>query len=60
MIERSYLFFMEEGEEVMADKGFTFKDMMEKKGRTLNIPNFRSPSNQFTTQEVLDTRKLRN
>lgn len=42
----------------MADKGFTIKDMLEKKGCTLNIPPFRSSSNQFTTQEVLNTQEI--
>ena len=43
MIEKSLLLDMlEEGDGVMADKGFTIADMLEKKGCTLNIPPFRS------------------
>lgn len=59
MIERTCLLdLIEEGDGVMADKGFTIKDMLEKKGCTLNIPPFRSSSNQFTTQEVLNTQEI--
>lgn len=59
MIERTCLLdLMEEGDGVMADKGFTIKDMLEKKGCTLNISPFRSSSNQFTTQEVLNTQEI--
>ncbi|XP_052697412.1 uncharacterized protein LOC128175656 [Crassostrea angulata] len=59
MIERTCILdLMEEGDGVMADKGFTIKNMLEKKGCTLNIPPFRSSSNQFTTQEVLNIQEI--
>ena len=59
MIEKSLLLDMlEEGDGVMADKGFTIADMLEKKGCNLNIPPFRSSSTQFSSQDVLKLKKL--
>lgn len=56
MIEKSILLDMlEEGDGVMADKGFTIADMLEKKGCSLNIPPFRSSTSQFSSQDVLKT-----
>ncbi|XP_061195756.1 uncharacterized protein LOC133203982 [Saccostrea echinata] len=59
MIERSlFLELLEEGDGVMADKGFTIRDLLEKKGCTLNIPPFRSSSNQFSTKDVFETQDI--
>ena len=38
---------LEPGDDVMADKGFTFKKMLEDRGVTLNIPPFLSSKKQF-------------
>ncbi|XP_048755505.2 uncharacterized protein LOC125666376 [Ostrea edulis] len=57
--EKSLLLDMlEEGDGVMADKGFTIADMLEKKGCTLNIPPFRSSSSQFSSQDVIKTQEI--
>lgn len=59
MIEKSLLLDMlEEGDGVMADKGFTIADMLEKKGCSLNIPPFRSSTSQFSSQDVLKTQEI--
>lgn len=58
MIVRTYLLdLMEESGGVMAERKNTIKDMLERKGCTLNISPFCSP-NQFTTPEVLNTQKI--
>ena len=43
---------LEPGDDVMADKGFTLKKMLEGRGVTLNIPLFLSSKRQFTPEEV--------
>jgi hypothetical protein len=59
MIEKSILLdLLEEGDGVMADKGFTIADMLEKKGCTLNIPPFRSSTSQFSSQDVIKTQEI--
>lgn len=49
---------LEEGDGVMADKGFTIADMLEKKGCSLHIPPFRSSTSQFSSQDVLKTQEI--
>ncbi|XP_061172879.1 uncharacterized protein LOC133182161 [Saccostrea echinata] len=59
MIERLPLLdLLEERDVVMADKGFTIRDLLEKKGCSLNIPPFRSSSCQFSTVDVFNTQDI--
>ena len=57
-IESGILDLLEKNDSVMADKGFTIKDLLEKKGCTLNIPPFRGSKAQFTTDEVFETQEI--
>jgi len=51
---------LEQGDDVMADKGFTITEALKKKGATLNIPPFlrESLSGQFTVNEVEQTQQI--
>lgn len=54
------LSLIEEGDEVMADKGFLIKDLLETKKATLTIPPFLSKTRslQFTAKEVTETQQI--
>ena len=54
------LSLIEEGDEVMADKGFLIQDLLEPKKATLTIPPFlsRTKSLQFTSKEVTETQQI--
>ncbi|XP_021373733.1 uncharacterized protein LOC110463446 [Mizuhopecten yessoensis] len=49
---------LEPFDSVMADKGFTIGDLLEKRQCYLNIPPFRGNSNQFSTTEVFQTQEI--
>lgn len=49
---------LEPGDSVMADKGFTIADLLEKKQCFLNIPPFRGNANQFSTDDVYRTQEI--
>ena len=46
---------LENGDSVMADKGFIIEDMLAERGSKLNIPPFLTKYDQFTKEEVEDT-----
>lgn len=52
--------YLNEGDFIMADRGFTISDMLEKRRVGLNIPPFARGKKQFTEQEVMDTRAIAN
>ena len=56
-IETGIIDKMDVGDSVMADKGFTVADILNLRGMTLNIPP-RKNSDQFTEQELLETRRI--
>lgn len=47
-----------EGDSVMADKGFTIADLLAKKQVILNIPPFLRGKDQFTESETVETEKI--
>ena len=49
---------LEHGDDVMADKGFTLKKMLEDRDVTLNMPPFLSHKMQFTPEEVRETEQI--
>lgn len=49
---------LERGDSVMADKGFTISDLLEKRGCSLNIPPFLGALGQFSTEQVFKTREI--
>lgn len=49
---------LEVGDEIMADKGFEIQDLLAPIGVRLNIPPFLSSSSQFSSEDVVRTKKL--
>lgn len=49
---------LEPGDDVMADKGFTLKKVLEEKQVTLNIPDFLSSKKQFSKSEIENTEQI--
>ncbi|XP_048737564.2 uncharacterized protein LOC125652413 [Ostrea edulis] len=49
---------LDENDSVMADKGFTIRDLLENKKCNLNIPPFRGACPQFSTDEVFKTQEI--
>lgn len=43
---------LEDGDGVMADKGFTIEDLLSPLNRSLNIPPFLRENVQFTKEDV--------
>jgi len=52
------LSFLEEGDMVMADKGFLIKDLLSERQVSLVIPPFLGPSGHFTADEVRKTQAI--
>lgn len=50
--------FWDKGDEVMADKGFNIRDLLDQIGVNLNIPIFLESKEQFSTNEVLVNQKI--
>ena len=50
--------FFETGVDIMADKGFTIKKVLNEKQVTLNIPPFLSSKKQFTPSEIKETEQI--
>lgn len=57
VIDSGLLELLEPGDNVMADKGFTIRDLLRDKGCTLNIPPFNTKG-QFSLQEILYTQSI--
>lgn len=49
---------LEEGDSVMADKGFTIEKLLKEKNVSLNIPPFLSSNTQFTPTQVAQTQEI--
>ena len=49
---------IENGDSVMADKGFLVQSLLQEKGCTLNIPPFLRNHGQFTQKEVQETEEI--
>ena len=49
---------LEAGDDVMADKRFTIKKVLNEKQVTLNIPPFLSSKKQFTPSEIKETEQI--
>ena len=57
-IDSGLLALLEAGDSVMADKGFTIRDVLEKINCSLNIPPFLKANTQFSTEQVLETQEI--
>ncbi|XP_065884580.1 uncharacterized protein [Dysidea avara] len=49
---------LEVGDEIMADKGFDIQDLLAPLGVKLNIPPFLSSNSQFSSEDVMRTKKI--
>ena len=49
---------IEEGDSVMADKGFEIADLLSIRKASLNIPPFLNTSDQFTAEDVEETQSI--
>ena len=49
---------LQEGDSVMADKGFTISDLCAQQGAQLNIPPFVSSDKQLSADELVKTRRI--
>ena len=56
--ECGLLDLLEEGDDVMADRGFNIQDLLAPLGVTLNIPPFMDNCSQMTAAEVTKTRRI--
>lgn len=57
-IKSGILDLLDENDSVMADKGFTIRDLLQSKKCKLNIPPFRGSSPQFSVDEVFETQEI--
>ncbi|XP_062592936.1 uncharacterized protein LOC134254435 [Saccostrea cucullata] len=57
VIDSGFLDLLEPGDNVMADKGFTIRDLLHERGCTLNIPPFNTKG-QFSVDEILYTQEI--
>lgn len=56
--ESGFLNLLKKGDSVMADKGFTIKDLLDPLGVTLNMPPKRDSNRQLSRCEVEQTRRI--
>ena len=49
---------LEDGDDVMADKGFTLRKVLAKQNVTLNIPDFLSSKKHFSLSEIENTEQI--
>ncbi|XP_065189641.1 uncharacterized protein LOC135820253 [Sycon ciliatum] len=49
---------LDKGDSVMADKGFTIKELCEERGAYVNIPPFIKNGQQLTEKELVQTRRV--
>ena len=61
LVKRSGLFpLLEPGDQLMADKGFDIKDILEPIGCEITIPAFLASKGQFSKEELLHSKKIHN
>ena len=49
---------LEVGDEIMADEGFDIQDLLAPLGVKLNIPQFLSSNSQFSSEDIMHTKKI--
>jgi len=54
------LSLLEQGDEIMADKGFTIADLLQSVGCSVAIPAFLSSKGQFSRKELLESKHVHN
>lgn len=56
--DSGFLELIDQGDSVMADKGFTIGKILAEKGATLNTPAFLSGKSQFNPDEIQENQKI--
>ena len=51
-MDSGFLDYLRAGDEVMADRGFTIRDLLDERRVSLNIPAFTYRRNQLTNEET--------
>ncbi|XP_061111886.1 uncharacterized protein LOC133137570 [Conger conger] len=59
-MDSGFLDYLRVGDEVMADQGFTIRDLLHERKVRLNIPAFTHKCGQLTNEEVTRTRRVAN
>ena len=59
-MDSGFLDYLRAGDEVMADRGFTIRDLLDERRVSLNIPAFTYKRNQLTNEEMTRTRRVAN
>ena len=59
-MDSGFLDYLRAGDEVMADRGFTIRDLLNERKVSLNIPAFTNRRNQLTNEEITRTRRVAN
>ena len=59
-MDSGFLDYLRAGDEVMADRGFTIRDLLNERKVSLNIPAFTKRRNQLTNEEITRTRRVAN
>ncbi|KAG1951020.1 hypothetical protein F2P79_011251 [Pimephales promelas] len=59
-MDSGFLDYLRAGDEVMADRGFTIRDLLDERKVSLNIPAFTYRRNQLTNEETTRTRRVAN
>ncbi|XP_076154962.1 uncharacterized protein LOC143138353 [Alosa pseudoharengus] len=59
-MDSGFLDYLRAGDEVMADRGFTIRDLLDERRVSLNIPAFTYRRNQLTNEETTRTRRVAN
>ncbi|XP_039643561.1 uncharacterized protein LOC120550787 [Perca fluviatilis] len=59
-MDSGFLDYLRAGDEVMADRGFTIRDLLDERRVSLNIPAFTYRRNQLTNEETARTRRVPN
>lgn len=58
--ESGFLDYLQPGDEVMADRGFTIRDLLFEKGVNLVMPAFTHKGGQLSDEDVTGTRRIAN
>lgn len=58
VVQSGVLNYIEEGDDIMADRGFTIEDLLDEKKATLNMPPFKNGKVQLSKQEIISSRQI--
>ena len=58
VVQSGVLDYIEEGNDIMADRGFITDDLLSEKNATLNMPPFKNGKAQLSKSEVVASRQI--